>query len=122
MHRLALSLIGLAATLSCAGSWQVDPAGPAATLEQRRPAVVRITTTDSVRHEVLVPTLQADSVVGQAPSSVSYLTPRIAIPLAEVALLEYRQSGGSTGGLILVALLVAGVVGLIAGGGPPSSF
>lgn len=122
MLRALLVLFLVAGNLACASSWRVDPAGPVATVTERRPVSVRVTTADSSRIVVTKPVMRGDTVRGHTYSAVSGSLRPIAIPVGSITLLEYRHSsGGNTVLLVGLGLLAAAVIGLAAGGGPPSS-
>jgi hypothetical protein len=111
VSRPALSpLLWLFPVFSLSGcmSWRAEPTSPATLLATRKPDIVRVVRTDSSRVILREPTVENDSLFGTEVSTADYAQgqgPR-AIPLAEVAAIQTRQSDPTKNVLLGAGILI----------------
>jgi len=110
-HRL-LSLTLLIAFLPSCFSWHEQGPTPEAAIKNLAPSTVRITRADRSKLTLRSPAVSGDSIVGQpVPAARSGATPRVAVPLGEVAgVATPRFNRLKTTGLVLAT---AGLAALL---------
>ena len=113
MCSVLLRLLPLLCICSCM-SWRADPASPATLVTTRKPALVRVIRTDSSRVLLREPTIQHDTLFGTkvATAEDTEGEGRGAIPLADVAAIQTRQSD-PTKNVLLGAGILVGTAGAL---------